>query len=335
MNDMIRFGVIGRNFVVDWMMSAIGACPDAAAAAILSRSAEGAGAFGEKYGIAPEKRYTDLAALAADPDIDAVYVASPNACHEPQALALLDAGKHVLCEKPAALSSAALRRLTQKAEEKGVVFMEAMPSVSMPGTQRIKELLPQIGKVRRASFSFCQYSSRYDKFKAGTVENAFDPKLGGGSMRDIGIYCAAMAAELFGRPDRLTAESVILENGMDGEGTILASYGGQMICELIYSKISDRPIPSIIEGEDGSITVNSMSRPKKLSLIRRAGAVPKNGDRPGFENGESVDLSDSAVPDMLYELEEFISACRVGALPAAAKERMCTEALFLDAVYGR
>ena len=125
---------------------------------VYSRTRARAEEFAAKWG-AP-RTYTSLDALCADPVIEAVYVASPNACHEAQAIALLKAGKHVLCEKPIAPDSAALARMARAARETGRVLMEAMMPAHTPAYRAIRAAMAQIAPVRRATLRFCKYSSR-------------------------------------------------------------------------------------------------------------------------------------------------------------------------------
>ena len=89
------------------------------------------------------------------------------------------------------------------------------------------ENLQKLGKIRRVTFQMCQYSSRYDKFKNGIIENAFRPELSNGSLMDIGVYCVHPMVKILGKPDRVMASCVKLHNGVDGMGTILASYDEQ------------------------------------------------------------------------------------------------------------
>ena len=175
-----NFAVIGRNFVVDSFLEAAAERDDVRLLAVYSRREDTGRAFAEKHGA--ERVYTDLSALAADGDLDFVYVASPNLCHEAQTVALLRGGKHVLVEKPASPTRAGFDRMCKAADESGRVLMEAMMPAHMPAMQVVRDWLPRIAPVRTADFSYCQYSSRYDKFKAGVVENAFDPTLGNGAL---------------------------------------------------------------------------------------------------------------------------------------------------------
>ncbi|MBQ3151644.1 MAG: Gfo/Idh/MocA family oxidoreductase [Clostridia bacterium] len=289
---MLNFAVIGRNFVVDSFLEAASQHSGVKLLGVYSRKEETAVEFAKKHGA--ERTYTRIDAICADDDIDFVYVASPNICHEEQTVAILRSGKHVLVEKPAAPTLVGFERMKQVAKEHGCILMEAMMPVHLPSFKKIKELLPRIGKVRRAEFSFCQYSSRYDKFKNGIVENAFDPTLCNGALMDIGIYCVEMLAALFGRPESVDGNCIFLKNSIDATGTIIAAYP-EMLAVLNYSKITNSALYSQIQGEDGCILFDKVSRPSKVMLKMRDGTE------------EAFDFSDMK-HDMYYELSDFVNA---------------------------
>ena len=204
---------------------------------------------------------------------------------------LLTGKKHVLCEKPAASNAWEWSAMVRAAERNGVVVLEAMRPVFHPGFQAIKDCLPRLGTLRRATFIYCQYSSRYDKFKNGIVENAFDPRLSNSALMDIGCYCVHPLVALFGRPSSILAQSVRLSNGFEGAGTILAAYP-QMQAELLYSKISNSKLSSEIQGENGSMLIEGINIPKKVTLC--------------WNQGKQEQISFSfEEQDMCYELNAF------------------------------
>ena len=286
---MIRFATIGTNFITTRFLEAAKTCSCLKYACAYSRKEETAASFALWHHAG---RYeTDLSALACAPDIDAVYIASPNRFHCSQAILMMEHGKHVLCEKPAASNSRELAAMIESAKRNGVVFLEAMRSVFDPGFTAIKDHLPMLGTIRRASFQYCQYSSRYDKFKAGIVENAFDPSLSNGSLMDIGVYCVHPLVALFGMPERIHGEALLLENGIDGSGTILASYPG-MQAELVYSKISDSLVPSQIQGEEGTMTIREIADPREITIRLR--------------NGKTEQISvEKESGNIIYEIREW------------------------------
>lgn len=342
---MIRLAVIGRNFVTDRMLSAAAYVPELKLSGICSRTAEGAREFAERYGIDASHRYVGIAGLCRAKDIDAVYIATPNSLHEEQAVRLIDSGKHVLVEKPAATSAEAFRRMMRAAKNSGVILMEGMMPVHMPGYAVVRRLLRYITPVRRASLSYLQYSSRYDRYKSGTVENAFRPELGGGSLMDIGVYCAAFAEGILGTPRSLSAEALFLDNGIDGEGAAILMYNG-MMAELGYSKITDSVVPSQLCGEGGCISVDSVSRPRFIALTLRDGTVRRfDAGRLDLSQYSPMKLDDGALasieigadgktpsdavevlPDMTHELRRFVHLIERGSLQLAEREQYHTEA---------
>ncbi len=296
----MNLGVIGRNFVVDSMMQAVRLTPEVKIKAIYSRTDEGARQFAEKYGA--DRLYTDLESMAADPDVDLVYIASPNYAHYGQAKLMLGAGKHVFLEKPFTPTLDETRELYDLARQRGVVLMEAMMPAHSPALAKIRELLPRLGKIRAAHFSFCQYSSRYDKFRQGIVENAFRPELCNGSVMDLGVYCAEMFVMLFGLPESVGASAYFLSTGVDGSASAVLGYP-EMTGVLTCSKVTQATLPSYVQGEEGTLEIDWVSHPEKFVLKLR-GAEP-----------EYIDAT-PGLPVMCYELADMLRAIRDPALAA-------------------
>lgn len=288
---MISFAVIGRNFITDWFLDAAAEADELFFKGVYSRSTENAAEYANRKGA--ERIYKSIDEMCEDKSLDMVYIASPNLFHEEQAVRLLNAGKHVFCEKPAALSHGGLMNMLNAAEENGCIFMEGMVPLHMPAFGKIRELISKIGKIRHASFVFCQYSSRYDKYKRGEKINTFDPTLGNGAFMDLGIYCVSTMAALFGYPESVCGSVNFLPESIDGCGTVIAAYDG-MNAEISFSKVSDSAVSSEIQGENGCILIDKISRPKKITLIPR-------GRQP-----ELYDMTPEH-HEMYYEISDFIS----------------------------
>ena len=197
---MIRFATVGTGFITDAFITGALKTGMMTLAAVHSRSAEKGEELSSKYG-EDIPCFTDIDELAASDLIDAVYIASPNAMHAPQAILFLQHGKHVLVEKSAASNSRELSEVIAMAEEKGLVFMEAMKSLTMPAYLSLKENLERIGRIRKYVGIYCQYSSRYDRHKSGEYVNTFRKEFSNGSLMDIGIYGIYPLIDLFGVPD--------------------------------------------------------------------------------------------------------------------------------------
>ena len=245
----LKIGMIGTNFISDDFCEAAARVPGAELYAVYSRKQETGDAFAAKHGI--PRVYTDYDAFL-DSGLDAVYVASPNFAHCSQTLKALNHKKHVLCEKVMAVNEQEVRSMIDCARENKVVLLEAMRPDFDPAYDLIEKNLPRIGKLRRASFEFCQYSSRYDSFREGVIQNAFNPELGNAALMDIGVYCIHSLVRLFGAPKNIKALSTKLSNGFDGSGIVLMEYE-DMTAEAVYSKIAVSVNPSVLQGEDGSI----------------------------------------------------------------------------------
>ncbi|WP_453989696.1 Gfo/Idh/MocA family protein [Bacillus nitroreducens] len=295
---MIRFGIIGTNWITEAFLEAATTIEDFALTAVYSRTEERAKEFAEKHQ-APHT-FTSIEEMAQSDVLDAVYIASPTSFHASQAINLLKHGKHVLCEKPIASNTRELKEMIQAAKENKVLLMEALKSGFLPSYSSIRENLHKIGPVRRYFASYCQYSSRYDAYKEGTVLNAFKPEFSNGSLMDIGVYCVYPMVQLFGKPNSIKASALMLDSGVDGEGGILAHYDG-MEGMVMFSKITNSYIPSEIQGENGSILIDKISSPEKVEIHYRDGRV------------EDI----SVLPDqhqMYYEAKEFIELIQNGAL---------------------
>lgn len=287
---MVRFAVIGINFVTDSLLEAGSECEGFKAQAVYSRTMERAKEYAEKYGI--EDCYDSLEDLAEAPNIDAVYVASPNALHASQSIQMMESGKHVLCEKTIASNSRELKEMLEAAERNHVVLLEAMRPVFDPGFAAIRENLPRLGKIRRATFQYCQYSRRYDHFKEGIIENAFKPELSNGALMDIGVYCVHPLVKLFGKPKEVYAHGLKLSTGVDGSAVIVAMYE-EMQAELLYAKITQSALPSQIQGEEASMIIREIPDTTSIEIVKRDGTSEKIDIRKKENN-------------MYYEVEEFI-----------------------------
>ena len=293
----LKIGIVGTNFISDTFCDAAGYVPEIELYAVYSRKKETGDAFARKHSV--PHVYTDYDAFLGS-GLDAVYVASPNFAHCSQTVKALESGKHVLCEKVMAMNEQEVRSMIDCAQKNNRILLEAMRPDFDPAFEIIEKTLARIGKLRRASFEFCQYSSRYDNFRQGIVQNAFDPGIGNAAIMDIGVYCIHSLVRLFGMPKSIKVLSTKLENGFDGSGIVLMEYN-DMIAETVYSKITVSVSPSVIQGEDGSLLIDYISKPEKLELRLR------KGSRDTLDSGQIEKLSFTpAENNMVYELREFI-----------------------------
>ena len=299
-NNKIRFGVVGTNFITDWVIAGARQDERFELSAVYSRTQERANEFSAKHHI--PHTFTSLEEMAQSPLIDAVYIASPNFLHADQSILCMKHGKHVLCEKPLASNAAEARQMIDASRKYGVTLMEAMKPTLTPNFRAVRDNLNRVGTIRRYFSSYCQYSSRYDKYKEGIVLNAFRPELSNGAMMDIGIYTLYPMVVLFGRPQKVDATGIMLSSGVDGQGAVNFLYNG-MNATILYSKIANSTLPTEIEGEEGNIHLD------RINIIRKVGFSPRVSSGAGRTTvAEAQDISAATDHDeYFYEVAEFIN----------------------------
>lgn len=290
------FAVVGTGAIVDRFLDALSRVPDARAVAVYSRAASTGEAFAARHsGLTV---YTDYDRMLADPTVDGVYIATPHFCHKEQTLRALRTGHHVLVEKSAALTAPEFVAMRREAAASGKILLEAMRPDFDPAYDAVRAALPRLGVIRRVSLVFCQYSSRYDAFRRGEVKNAFDPSIGNSALLDIGVYPLHLCLSLFGMPEGIEAHPLYLSNGFEGAGDLSLSYRKSgFFADIAYSKVHGAAGASVIEGEDGALSIDKVTEPKEILLFPRGGeAHPLSFPRE--EN------------NMRFEIEAFLAMTR-------------------------
>lgn len=292
--DNVRFATIGTSMITGRFLDALATCADASYIGSFSRDVDKSKAYTAAHG--GSTPFSSLEMICADPEVDAVYVASPNAMHYPQVAKIAAAGKHVLVEKPLASNHDEAETLLAVAHDAGVVAMEAMRTLHNPMFKLVKESLSKIAPVRSANLRYGKRSSRYDDVLAGRHTNIFDAQFATGALMDLGVYCVEPMVELFGIPNDIRCFSNKLGRDIDFTGAILADYD-QLVCELGYSKITQDLLPSQIMGEAGTLLVDAISGPGEAHIV--------------YLDGTREDLDISPIDnDMAFEIEDFIGAIR-------------------------
>lgn len=288
----MRFATIGTNWITEAFIQAGKTLEDFQLQAVYSRDLERAQMLADQYE-APSA-YDNLEELCQDKNIEALYIASPTAYHFSIAITGIEYGKHIICEKPMCSNAEEAKQLFEAASAYGVKIMEAIKNMYFPAWDTVWKHLDQIGKLRRISISYCQYSSRYDAYREGTVLNAFKPELSNGASMDIGIYCIHPVLELLGTPHTVQAQGYLLETGADGQAGVLLGYS-EAQAVINYSKISTSYQPVELQGEDGTITIDHINHMHRVTLTR------KNGTEILWENNQE--------DSMVHEIKAFLKLC--------------------------
>ena len=249
----MKLAILGTGKIVDEVLPVLKEINGIELSAILStpRSLEKAQKLAEIYGISQAS--SDYDSILANPDVDTIYVALPNHLHYDYAKKALQAGKHVICEKPFTLTLAEFEDLVAIAEQRQLFLLEAITNQYLGNFSYVKENLSKLGDIKIVECNYSQYSSRYDAFKRGEIAPAFDPEKGGGALRDLNIYNIHLVVGLFGKPE-MVHYLANMERGVDTSGMLVMDYD-HFKCVCIGAKDCSADIRSTIQGNKGSVTI--------------------------------------------------------------------------------
>ena len=250
MNDIFRWGIIGPGSIAHKFATGLRALDDAQLVAVGSRSQDRADAFADTYSV--PNRHASYEALAEDPEVDAVYVATPHPFHKENSILCLRAGKPVLCEKPFTINQYEAREVIEVARSEGVFLMEAMWTRFLPITKQVKAWVTDgaIGEVRmlHADFGF--------RARLNPEGRLFDLALGGGGLLDIGIYPISYASMIFDtQPATISSQAHIGETGVDEQAAMVFGYDKGQLALISCGVRIKTPHEAKILGTDGMITI--------------------------------------------------------------------------------
>jgi predicted dehydrogenase len=247
---VLRWGIIGTG-IANQYVHAMHAHTTQKAVAVAARNPEKTYAFASTHGI--EVVHTDASALIADPNVDAVYVSTPHPQHHRQGLEAIAAGKHVLIEKPIAMSAAQARELTDAGRRAGVLVMEAMWTRYLPQSDIIRQLLGAgvLGEVTHVDANF-GFITAFDP-----DDRMWSPELGGGALLDAGVYPISFASSVLGAPSSVTATGTLTNTGVDATAGLLLDHPKGSVALLATSMVSSVPTTASIMGSEARIEVLS------------------------------------------------------------------------------
>jgi predicted dehydrogenase len=249
----VRWGICGTGAIAEQFVRSLEAVPDARVVAVGSTSGERAEDFGRRLGI--ERRHATHEALARDDSVDVVYVASTHEQHRADTILFLEAGRHVLCEKPMALSVAEATRMIDAAQAGDRFLMEAMWSRFLPSYVELGRLLDQ-GAIGRPLLVTADFSFAVPE-DARADHRLFDPARGGGALLDLGVYPLQLSRLVFGAPDEVFATGLLTDSGVDGQTTLTLTHAGGGVSMLSTAIITPGTCTARIMGTDGSITLDA------------------------------------------------------------------------------
>lgn len=278
---MLNVGTIGTSWITEQFIQALKLTRRYHIKGVYSRDVKNAQDLARFY---HADYYTDqLNHLLYDPEIEVIYIASPNHLHFEQAMAAVRAGKHIIVEKPAFASVAQWHQVHELAREQGVKVFEAVLHYHNRNYRRLRQLVRNLQKGHSqpflgANFNIGQYSSRYEQFLEavddGSLPNVFNPKHAGGTLMDIGIYPLYVALDLFGMPDQVSYHCVKGHHEVDLFGTIILSYASSQV-SIFISKAVHSIMPNEIYFDDETVVIEGITRIQNVRLINKAGQEAK------------------------------------------------------------
>ena len=309
----VKWGFLSTADINDKLLPGANASPDVDVVAVASRNLERARAYASERGI--ERAYGSYDELFADSEIEAVYISLPNSMHVEWSIRALEAGKHVLCEKPLSRHPEDVERAFGAAEKAGRILMEAFMYRHNPQTSRLVELVESgaIGRLRlvRAAFSFPLDDMTNVRLNA---------ELEGGGLMDVGSYCVSGSRLLAGEPESVYGEQVGAASGVDElfTGSLRFPNGilGEIDCGLVL------PVRDELEaiGEEGSIFLDDPWHCRKPVLeVRKEDGT----ERIELEPQDSYRL----------QLENMSAALRGHAEPLLGREDALGQARAIEALY--
>jgi predicted dehydrogenase len=249
--ETIRWGILGAGRIARKFASDLRFVADAELVAIGSRSEQSADDFAKDFPV--KYKHDSYEALAQNPDVDVIYIATPHNLHYQNTLLCLENGKSVLCEKPFAMNAAEAAGMMAVAKSKNLFMMEALWTKFHPHYQKAIEMAGegQLGDIRSVLVSF--------GFRPPSPVPAriFDPALGGGTLLDIGIYNVFIAMSFLGRPDEINAVMTPASSGVDEQCAVLFKYKSGAMAQLFSTFSSNLATEADICGSEGRIRLTS------------------------------------------------------------------------------
>jgi predicted dehydrogenase len=264
-----NWGIIGAGNIASRFAEDLKLLPQARLRAVSSRSADRASAFAKKYKI--PYWHDSWEAIAADPEVDIVYVATHHPFHFQNTRSCLEAGKAVICEKPITMNRRELETLVRIARENKVFLMEAIWSRFLPSTRKVLELL-ESGKLGNLTDVYADFGFRLD---FDPEHRLYDPAKGGGALLDIGIYPVFISLLMAGPPEKIKATARFAPNGVDHSCHMIFEHGNEVISSLNWTLMSDTPTEANLMFEHGWIRMESLWLTPGPINIHRKGRKPK------------------------------------------------------------
>jgi predicted dehydrogenase len=307
-DSTLKWGILGTGSIANTFATDLRLTDSGVVTAVGSRSQESADEFADAFDIT--NRHASYEALVVDPDVDVIYVATPHPMHRDNAILALQAGKHVLVEKPFTMNAVEAREIVQVARQNGLFAMEAMWTRFLPHIRVVRDWLDQgvLGEIVTVTADHGQWFVEDPQFRL------FAPELGGGALLDLGIYPVSFASMVLGTPNRVVSISDPAFTGVDAQTSMVFGYAGGAQALLTCTLRAKSPTSASIVGTDARIEIDGdFYAPTRVSLVLRSGDSTSIGfahDGRGLRHQADEVARRLAVGDLespLMPLDETIS----------------------------
>ena len=264
----LNWGILAPGGIASTMVEALQRFTRQRVVAVGSRSAERGASFAQRFGIG--RVHDSYEALVADPEVDAVYVASPHSHHRDHALLAIAAGKHVLVEKAFTRNAAEAREVVDAARAAGVACVEAMWTRFLPTSDIVRQLLASgaLGEVETFTADHGQW------FALDPASRLFAPGLAGGALLDLGVYPVSYASFVLGAPTGVVARGTLTETGVDRQVSAVLTYASAAQSVVHTTLAARTPTVAAISGSEARIELDGpFYTPRVVRLVTRDGEV--------------------------------------------------------------
>jgi xylose dehydrogenase (NAD/NADP) len=326
----LRWGILGTGNIARQFAAGVAAAHRSAVVAVASRSADSAMAFARQFGI--PSAYGAYDELLTNPSVDAAYVSLPNTLHHPWTLRALRAGKHVLCEKPLAASTAEAQEMFDAAARAGRLLVEAFMYRSHPLTHAVLDTIRggEVGRVKLIRTSFCFRTSKL----AGNIR--FDPSLAGGALMDVGCYCLNFSRLIAGaEPDRFEVFGRLNESGVDDLAGGLLHFPDDVIATFQCGLLVQADNTATVSGDGGYVEIPvPWKPPRENAAYVVARSTPPKMDGVAGAAQKPRDTRHVSAPTELYGLEadDFAASVFDGAPVRVTRDDSLGNMRLLDAM---
>jgi predicted dehydrogenase len=236
-------------------------------AAVGSRTLSNAQSFANTFGGTAYGSYEEL---VADPQVDAIYVATPHPAHKENVILALNAGKPVLCEKPFAVNAAEAQQMVDAAHKNGVALMEAMWARFLPHYAQVREIIQSgvLGKIHTIQADHGQ------RLADQNIPRLVEPSLAGGALLDLGIYPVSFAHMILGNPSKITSSAVLTDKGVDAQTSMIFDYADGAQAVLTTTMIEQTPCRAVVAGLNGWLEIDrTFYNPASMRVVLNDGTT--------------------------------------------------------------